>query len=46
MAWHLASGAQTMRVPSHACLTFGKGPVKLRRPAYRVDFDTVVPEKT
>lgn len=28
-AWHLASDAQAMLVPSHVCLTFGKGRVKL-----------------
>lgn len=28
-AWRMALNAQAMLVPSYACLTFGKGPVKL-----------------
>lgn len=40
-AWHLASNAQAMLVPSHACLISGKGPVKLSWTTYRVDSCTV-----
>ena len=34
-AWRKASDAQAMLVPSHACLTFGKGRIKLRWPDCR-----------
>lgn len=32
--WRKASGVQAMLVPSHACLTFGKGWVKLNLRRY------------